>query len=338
MTFANDYESRVTSITTTGQTTNTFGYNGFDSRVSKVDSSGTRTYRRSGTYVTAPLLGDGAATYTPGVSERRGSATTYQHSALKNSELQTGSGQTVAATKGYDAFGSPLSGTGSWQGPFQYGGPFGYQSDPDTGLMLLGHRYYDPSIGRFLTKDPARDGRNLYVYCAGSPIGNADPRGLGIVSIGIGTQIMSLPVSGSGFIGFGYDTDTGHIGIVDTWGIGIGAGYVVPAPGFQFGYDAGGSFGPPGSYSFNEATGITILKATGEVVSENGFPNGLGGGWSLGTEGFGAGAYHEWRASGSFDISAVFEFVMNGFSETGNWFERQYEEIRGMVRKLFFLE
>ncbi len=176
-TFAYDFESRITSIATTGQTTNTFGYSGFDTRVAKTDSTGTRTYLRSGTYVTAPVLADGQATYTPGVSERRGSTTSYQHSALKNAELQSGSAQTFSATKGYDAFGNPLSGTGSWQGPFGYGGPFGYQSDPDTGLMLLGHRYYDPSVGRFLTRDEAHDGNNWYRYCENSPVALADPSG-----------------------------------------------------------------------------------------------------------------------------------------------------------------
>jgi hypothetical protein len=30
--------------------------------------------------------------------------------------------------------------------------------------LLLGHRYYDPSVGRFLTRDRVKDGRNWYVY------------------------------------------------------------------------------------------------------------------------------------------------------------------------------
>lgn len=44
--------------------------------------------------------------------------------------------------------------------------------------MLLGHRYYDSSTGRFLTRDPIKDGRNWYVYCGSNPTGRADPTGL----------------------------------------------------------------------------------------------------------------------------------------------------------------
>ncbi|MBV6459711.1 MAG: hypothetical protein HONBIEJF_02863 [Fimbriimonadaceae bacterium] len=61
--------------------------------------------------------------------------------------------------------------------PFGYGGAFGYQSEPDSGLQLLGHRYYDPSAGRFLSRDKARDGGNWYAYCGNSPLTNADPTG-----------------------------------------------------------------------------------------------------------------------------------------------------------------
>ena len=47
-----------------------------------------------------------------------------------------------------------------------------------SGLIYLRNRYYDPSIGRFITEDPARDGLNWYVYCANNPINFIDPLGL----------------------------------------------------------------------------------------------------------------------------------------------------------------
>jgi RHS repeat-associated protein len=64
--------------------------------------------------------------------------------------------------------------------PIDYAGGFGYQQDSDSGLMLLGHRYYDPSTGRFLTRDPIKDGRNWYSYGGGNgaPTGFVDPDGL----------------------------------------------------------------------------------------------------------------------------------------------------------------
>lgn len=37
-------------------------------------------------------------------------------------------------------------------------------------MMLLTHRYYDPTEGRFLNRDPIgyAGGMNLYAYCGGS--------------------------------------------------------------------------------------------------------------------------------------------------------------------------
>jgi RHS repeat-associated protein len=85
----------------------------------------------------------------------------------------------------YDAFGAELSATGTWKGPFGYAGGFGYQED-SSGLKLLGHRYYDPTTGRFLSRDPIKDGRNWYVYCGNNPITKVDPTGtIGAVAIGV---------------------------------------------------------------------------------------------------------------------------------------------------------
>lgn len=38
--------------------------------------------------------------------------------------------------------------------PVGFGGQYGYYTDRETGLVLMGHRYYDPGTGRFLTRDP----------------------------------------------------------------------------------------------------------------------------------------------------------------------------------------
>jgi RHS repeat-associated protein len=85
--------------------------------------------------------------------------------------------QAVTNRRDYDAFGNVTNSLGSWQGPFGYAGGFGYQEDA-SGLKLLGHRYYDSSTGRFLTRDPIKDGRNWYVYCDSAPVSVVDPAGL----------------------------------------------------------------------------------------------------------------------------------------------------------------
>ena len=181
-----DYEDRLTGITYLNTSTNSFGYNAFGARVSKSDSSGTSTYARNGTSVIAPVLSDGSLTFTPGISSNDGSDSTFSHADIKNSLRQTSANETTNSTLTYDAFGNPVSSSGSWSGPFQYGGPFGYQTDQDSSLKLLGHRYCDSSTGRFLSRDPIGNGRNWFTYSGNNPIGYADPTGLFEVIITIG--------------------------------------------------------------------------------------------------------------------------------------------------------
>ena len=170
----------------------TYTYNGFDTRVGK---NGT-TYHRDGTGVTAPLISDSNATYTPGISERRNGVSTYLNSGLKDVAKQTDAAGVVTATRKYDAYGMVIGATGTWKGPFGYSGSAGYQED-ETGLQLLGHRYYDSSTGRFITRDPIKDGRNWYVYCDNNPVNAIDAEGLKkklIVMLG-GTK--GLPLTGT---------------------------------------------------------------------------------------------------------------------------------------------
>ena len=52
--------------------------------------------------------------------------------------------------------------------------------DPETGLIYMRNRYYDPELGRFLTADPLGyiDGPSMYHYGANDPLNNGDPLGL----------------------------------------------------------------------------------------------------------------------------------------------------------------
>jgi RHS repeat-associated protein len=173
-----DVEGRATSISGPG-ISQTNVYNGLDTRVSKVENSVSTTFVRDGAYVTDPVIRDTNAVYTPGISEIRGGSTRFYHSGLKNVSDQSNGSQSVTASRVYDAFGNVASSTGTFVGPFGYGGGFGYQED-GTGLKLLGHRLYDSSTGRFLTRDPIKDGRNWYVYCENDPVNLTDPSGLSV--------------------------------------------------------------------------------------------------------------------------------------------------------------
>ncbi len=89
------------------------------------------------------------------------------------------------------AFGTMLSTSGSGTTPFKFGGGNGCQTDADTVLVLMGHRYYDARTGRFLTQDPAGDGDNWYAYADNSPTNEIDPEGLVAQSLNGGYDWMS---------------------------------------------------------------------------------------------------------------------------------------------------
>ena len=154
-----------------------YSYNGFDTRVGKTVGGATTSYHRDGAGVTAPLISDTGATYTPGISERRNGVSTFLNVGLKDVAKQTDISGNVTTTRKYDAYGMVIGSTGTWKGPFGYSGSAGYQED-ETGLQLLGHRYYDASTGRFITRDPIKDGRNWYAYCDNNPVVAIDANGL----------------------------------------------------------------------------------------------------------------------------------------------------------------
>ena len=58
------------------------------------------------------------------------------------------SGTTTVNHQEFDAFGNLFSSSGPTPSPFQYCGRQGYQTDKDSGLQLLGNRYYDPALIR----------------------------------------------------------------------------------------------------------------------------------------------------------------------------------------------
>jgi len=129
------------------------------------------------------VLSDGAASYMQGagglIGETRGGTSKYYHAdALGTTRAITNSSQTKTDSLDTDAFGMSVAVTGTTPTPFGFAGQHGYQNDSVTGLMRLGHRFYDASVGRFLSRDPIQDGYNWYTYCNNDPVNGVDPSGL----------------------------------------------------------------------------------------------------------------------------------------------------------------
>ena len=81
----------------------------------------------------------------------------------------------VTGTQRFDAWGNKLASTGTVP---QYG--YTGREPDETGLVYYRARYYDPTIGRFIQRDPIglKGGINRYAYAGGNPVRFVDPMGL----------------------------------------------------------------------------------------------------------------------------------------------------------------
>ncbi|MBM3501937.1 MAG: RHS repeat-associated core domain-containing protein, partial [Armatimonadetes bacterium] len=69
--------------------------------------------------------------------------------------------------------------SGTTTNRFRYIGKLGYYLEPALGCYYLRRRYYVHWLGRFLSKDPLRQGgENAYGYVGNSPTRGVDPSGM----------------------------------------------------------------------------------------------------------------------------------------------------------------
>lgn len=96
----------------------------------------------------------------------------------------------MLSTHQYSAFGQATSASQFNPEPFGFQGQAGYYTDGETGLLYCTFRYYDPSTGRWLTRDPIgmEGGINLYGYVGNNPVMGVDPLGLSDEMDGVDEQ------------------------------------------------------------------------------------------------------------------------------------------------------
>jgi len=93
----------------------------------------------------------------------------------------------------YSPFGQLHSSTGNLNQPYQYVGGEFYYTEEGTNLQLLGQRWYDAEVGRFISRDPISVFKNFifftfplfrsdifhkYTYGYNNPLVIVDPHGL----------------------------------------------------------------------------------------------------------------------------------------------------------------
>ncbi len=193
--YSYDDENRLTGVTITqGSLVKqlSFAYDPFGRRIKKtVSPSGGGSGKETTNYVydgqniilEYNQAGSISAKYThgPNIDEplvvQQGTNTYYYHSdGLGSITGLSNSSGTIVQTYSYDSFGN-IAATGSITQPFTY---TGREYDSETGMYFYRARYYDPKVGRFVTKDPIgfAGGINYYVYVGNNPVKYLDPLGL----------------------------------------------------------------------------------------------------------------------------------------------------------------
>lgn len=167
------------------------------------------------------LLQDGTNYYIYGagsvplaqVNKATGEITHLHADALGSIRLTTDDTGTVLGTTTYTEYGSILESTGTPNTPFGYTGNW---TDPDTNLIHLRARDYDPTTGQFLSVDPAIDQtRQPYAYAANNPIQLTDHTGRDFLNDILGGLSTALDSIATTALDVGANIAAGAVGVVD---------------------------------------------------------------------------------------------------------------------------
>ena len=104
----------------------------------------------------------------------------YHFNAVGSTVAMTDQSQAMVNKYAYDAFGSVANQQETIPQPFTYVGQFGVMREPN-GFYYMKARYYDPSVGRFISEDPigfAGGDVNVSAYVQNNPVNAIDPLGL----------------------------------------------------------------------------------------------------------------------------------------------------------------
>ena len=286
-------EGRLTSESGPSSFTATYAYDGLGRRVKSVINGVTNVYVYSGLSVIVETNPATKYVFAAGMRLARiqGATTEYDHyDHLGNVRLVTnGANGNVASMLAYRPFGLPIVVSGA-EPMYGYTGEY-RESTPN--LVYLHARWYDPTIGRFLSPDD-RLGRlsmpqdqNRYAYVVNNPMAYTDPTGhlfwipflifLGVVlgSAAVNTAVYAATCGSSCSLGgyVGAFVGGAVAGAIGFWT--AGAGYGI------WGVMAAGALANAAAYTIAAAAtgtftweGLIVAGAMGPLLA--GFGYGVG--------------------------------------------------------------
>ena len=196
--YAWDAANRLVKVTAGSVSQGAYAYDGLGRRVESVEAT-TTLYAYSGTeslYELVPGVSSNDFIYASGMRIARvsGITTNYYHTdALGSTRLVTDGSKKILFSDSYQPYGPDNLSSGSETYKFT-----GKPVSQTTGLYYDYSRWYDPSIGRFISEDsyPGHlsdpQSLNYYVYVENNPVSNADPTGHFLIEALIGAGIGAL--------------------------------------------------------------------------------------------------------------------------------------------------
>lgn len=232
-----------------------YTYDPFGNRIQAESSTKpTRRFIYDGSNILMELNNTNATniTYTTGtridswISFHQNNASYFYHKDVLGSVIAISDiNQNIVKTYTYDAFGMITAQTGTLDNVITY---TGREYEADVELFFYRSRFYDPTTGRFISKDKFKgflrrpQSQHKYNYAIGNPINLIDPLGTSCTHIGgisvliVGATDKEAAAAG-GLIG---GTIGGAIGAVTAAGGSFGA---LSPVGFLIGFNAGRTVG-----------------------------------------------------------------------------------------------
>ena len=182
--YAYNQAGQLDQVTPASGSPSSYGYNGTGLLTSSKAGSTTQNLAWNDTTTLPLLFTDGNQSYIYGPDNlpveqisTGGTVNYLHHDQLGSTRLITSATGAAIGSLTYTPYGKLIATSGTATSGLGYAGQY---DDPNTGLIYLRARNYDPTTGQFLTRDPLEElTQQPYSYTNDNPINGTDRTGLG---------------------------------------------------------------------------------------------------------------------------------------------------------------